>query len=461
VRLSDVEIVTDGDRAELRARVESAALTEPFLLHYRVPAELAAGLSATNGDPFLAALLLPAMRIGEPLELDLPSSSRLLQSMEQIQAIYRAWSPDLSVVGIRAPVRSEPIPESPTRGVGLFFSLGVDSFHTLVADAKRHRERNGTITHLIMLKGFDRRPVDQNVWGSVVANLERVSEEFGKRPVVLESNIRRLTDRFVSWPDLAHGAALASVGLALQGPLREVQIASSNPYNRLEPWGSHPLLDPLWSTESLSVVHTGAETRRIDKTRTVVAFPIVRDTLRVCNSIGGPSARSSYNCGRCYKCVRTTIDLHIVGALSACATLPPAVDLDLVRKLPVRRSSRAESMRMRLDALGRSPEDLAIKSALQDRLERATAAWEGRRQAGDDGPTEVELRQQIDAIRTENAALRSRARELRRRTIAARTKLGAARKSNRQPEPTTEPTVRSPWRRVGARLRALIRSMAP
>ena len=36
-------------------------------------------------------------------------------------------------------------------------------------------------------------------------------------------------------------------------------------YAHLGPLGSHPLLDPLWSSEDVELVHDGCEATRLDK----------------------------------------------------------------------------------------------------------------------------------------------------------------------------------------------------
>ena len=79
----------------------------------------------------------------------------------------------------------------------------------------------------------------------------------------MATNARELTDRYVntSW---SSGGFLASVGLCLQKVFREVLIAASDTYGQLVPWGSHPHVDPLWSTESLAFVHDGCEATRLE-----------------------------------------------------------------------------------------------------------------------------------------------------------------------------------------------------
>jgi len=116
-----------------------------------------------------------------------------------------------------------------------------------------------------------------------------------------------------------HAAALIASGLVLSNGIRRLLVPSTYSYGQLIPWGSHPLLDELWSTESMEVIHHGAEARRVEKVADIVAHhPQVLQYLRVClKNQAGPA-----NCGRCGKCARTMIALEIIGALAHARTFP-------------------------------------------------------------------------------------------------------------------------------------------
>ena len=147
---------------------------------------------------------------------------------------------------------------------------------------------------------------------AILENLKRVGEEKGKALVPVATNIRRVTMALAPWT-MVHGGALAAVALALAPLLSRVMIAASTTYDVLYPWGTHPVLDPLWSTELLTVVHDGCEMNTIDKTRMIASSQLALDTLRTCPGYG-----PGYNCGKCRKCLRATIDLLQAGSLERC-----------------------------------------------------------------------------------------------------------------------------------------------
>jgi hypothetical protein len=71
MRVSDIRVVTAAETCQIQGWVESdrdaddAQWLAPFTLWHRFPRWCQPFLSSNNGDPFLAALLMPAMRTGE------------------------------------------------------------------------------------------------------------------------------------------------------------------------------------------------------------------------------------------------------------------------------------------------------------------------------------------------------------------------------------------------------------
>lgn len=118
---------------------------------------------------------------------------------------------------------------------------------------------------------------------------------------------------------------MASVALLLGFPKAYVPGAYS--YSQLVPLGSHPLTEPLWSNESVEIVHEGAEARRVDKVTMIAGNKLALINLRVCFD------DMNANCGRCVKCLRTMFPLHLLNASAApFPSLPP---MEEVRKMRI------------------------------------------------------------------------------------------------------------------------------
>jgi hypothetical protein len=310
----------------LSGRIETEG-GERFELEYRFEG-VELGALACAGDPFLAALLTPAMALGEELEISAPVSPRLLAAAAAIQDICAAWG-----VGSRVAIRATPAEATspPGGGVGQMFSGGVDSYYSLFKGEAK--------THLVFVHGFDIPLADAASFATAAEPMLHTAREVGSVPVLVRTNLREFSEPLVPW-EMYHGGALASVALALQGLVRQVVIPSSWAYANLRPYGSHPLLDPLWSTESLEIVHDGCEARRFEKVAAIADSDLALASLRVCFA---PDANGG-NCGRCEKCVATQAFLLAAGALDRTPTFPPGFGPETLRRMDIRTPAGVQTL---------------------------------------------------------------------------------------------------------------------
>lgn len=255
-------------------------------------------------DPFLLSAFAPAMQSGEVIDVsgDAPVSERLTSNLQAAMAIYYQWFPELSEVVIR-PGEVEDNPTEGTDHVGCFFSGGVDSFYTFI-------QNEPEITHLILCQGLD-IPLDEpERWQRTVELVGEFAESRNKGLILVKTNVR---DHLQILP-LAqrgadnHGAILVSTGLALG--FRKLFVPASLALDELLPWGSHVLLDHLFSNGLTEVVHD-SPVQRSKKLEAIAETKIGLNILRVC------SVYSEYNCGKCEKCLRTRMVLTLLGAESA------------------------------------------------------------------------------------------------------------------------------------------------
>jgi hypothetical protein len=254
-------------------------------------------------DPALPVVLFPAMKAGRSISFKGKVSEKLFSNSETIQNIFHTWYKDYSVVDVQADEHhSENLPN---RGVACFFTAGLDSSYTLVKNFDE-------ITHLIYVDGFyDSRKGNESITEAHLAHLRQVAKKIDKTLIEIRTNLRDFMDDYGIWGDHNHGAGLASVGLLLSKHFHKIYLASSHTYDVPLPWGSTPLMDRFWSTESLQFIHHGAEATRVRKTAEVVKNQKIMNSLRVCFG-------AVPNCGTCEKCVRTMIHLKIAGALDRC-----------------------------------------------------------------------------------------------------------------------------------------------
>jgi 7-cyano-7-deazaguanine synthase in queuosine biosynthesis len=333
--------------------------SQPFELYFKT----SEGPLCTGIEPFVAAALLPAMKVGVPVYLPGGASCKLLAGVNVIQEIFRCWFPDFTSISIQP--RSAPTPPAaPTRQAASFFSGGVDSFYTLL-------KRRDEIDKLILVHGFDFHLKDQGVRDRVSRAMRAAARELGKSLIEVETNVQQFSEQFLHW-NFYHGAALASVALLLSPLFGRIYVPSSHTYADAFPWGSHPLVDPLWGIENLTIVHDGCEATRVDKLRFISASETALKYLRVCYQNRKPEWQGAYNCGQCEKCLRTKVNLCLVGALERCATLDHSFDLRDIASMPVPNENAAAYVRENLEAARALNADPALISALQRSLDGHT-----------------------------------------------------------------------------------------
>jgi hypothetical protein len=295
---------------------------------FEVAREHADGLTE-SGNPWIACLAPVAAALGEPLLVSRPTDALLVRGLREIMAIWRSWFVEMQAVPLVVPdMREGANPGEGARRTGLFLSGGVDSLFSLYWN---ERADPGSLPadDVLALHGFDIPLERENEFQRHVRAIRDVAAAAGKTVVTVRTNVRQTRLRQVPWGKLAHGCVLAGAGFALEGRFRRLIIASANPYERLEPWGTHPLTDPLLSSQRTQVFHDGAAFMRWEKLGFLSGFDVAMSSLHVCFRDG-----SDANCGRCEKCLRNMIVLEVLGALGRCPAFPVrALDLETVSRI--------------------------------------------------------------------------------------------------------------------------------
>ena len=300
----------------------------PYTLWFRFPASYRDYVS-NRSDGFAASLLPLAMTVKEDLEIEGTLSPRLLHGMNEYQDIQHAWQPELfDVVNLAYDVLENQDPAHVSGAVGCAFSGGVDSFYTLFSHTPENEKNpDYRLTHALMINGFE-----------IYADLDEIGESYRFYPVYKPMMDRHGVTLLVSTTNImqffdlrilkgSFGAVLASSALVLGRLFSSFFIASSYPFNRFFPDGSHLLLDHLMSSETLEVIHDAPTVDRFDKTLALTKWPEARSALRVCNN---PveiknTPESLENCCRCEKCIRTMATLKIAETLDDFIVFPKAL----------------------------------------------------------------------------------------------------------------------------------------
>ena len=313
-------------------------------------------LPVNIGDPYLCSMLMPSMKQGGKLIIDAPVSKTLFNVASSIiQDIYLRWDKSLKRVEIEAQV----LDDVPSIGAGKasFFSGGLDSLYTL------HKHK-AEVTHTAFVWGFEISLKERDLWNGSREYLDDAAKRYEKIPVYIETNLKAWSDRRVDW-GMYHGGALAAIGYFISADIDKVYIGSSHTYEHLFPWGSHPLLDPLWSSTTLKFFHDGCEATRIVKSEAISDDQIALDIIRVCYK----NPNGAYNCGKCDKCLRTMMNLQAVGVLEKCKTLPHELDYKKIASSEILNESALSFFEENRDAAEKNHQDKLV-AALNKAISR-------------------------------------------------------------------------------------------
>ena len=327
----------------------------------RVGVRVPLAFAPEQGDlsPFVAMALLPAMIRGEDLEVQGSVSTKLLDGLDLAIAAYASWDPGLRPPAIRAPGPPTDVPQ--VDGVGCFFSRGVDSMYS----AALERREPAALTHLVFCDGIE--PIHSpGVAREEVARAGIAAARLSLPLVIVETNARALSHELCDWGD-AHGAVLAAIGLMLGGGLGTVLIPSTTTFATVGPFGSSPVLDGLFSTESVAIVHDDISLTRAGKVAALATQrPDLLAHLKVCYA-----ENRSDNCGRCGKCLITMAALQAAGALALARDFPPQIDLGLVKDMSLFPLETKMQWAAVIRALGEDGANRQLRRAMSDALRRS------------------------------------------------------------------------------------------
>jgi hypothetical protein len=314
VRISPIKSSQDGQRID--GEIQVGDQSYPIYFQTRdVHLE-------PNIEAFLALALLPAMKKRiETIEVEGVVSQRFLEGIEKIQQVFKSWKPNYGHVEIRnVHIQTRLRGQSGKKGV--FFSGGLDSYYSFLT----HLDELSAFIHL---DGFDIPLNEQSTRKRMAENCRYIGEQFGKQAIILETNARQFSENFVTW-SFSHGSVMGSAGLLLMPEYEKLYIAGAGVPADRDPFGSHPDLDPNWSTEILEFVHE-AQANKIEKCRLIGQYEVALQTLHVCLQF----PETSLNCGECEKCLRSQVYLQVAGAAERCSAFQKPLNLKLLGQLKV------------------------------------------------------------------------------------------------------------------------------
>ena len=289
-------------------------------IYFETTEEFASDLSC-NPHAFLIAGIIPAMRYGEArLAIDEEICPQLRKGLiTNMNWLSHWYGGDRQPIPIEAPVQSQPTNLNKSERAGLFFSGGVDSLSAL-RNNRLHfpKEHPRSIKDGLLVYGLLKGEDEFNpAFEGVVRAVSKIANDADLTLIPVNTNIythlKDLDLNFHFWKYEYQGAALSSIAHAFSQRLTEVSIASTFDLANLDVWGSHPLLDSNFSSNSFQIHHENFVSSRLAKIELIAEWDTAIKNLVVCNKTQYQHDR--LNCGKCDKCVRTMTALLALNLL--------------------------------------------------------------------------------------------------------------------------------------------------
>jgi hypothetical protein len=337
MRIDKLRTERRGDRRRVAATVTWEDCDRPpHDLYFETTDAFGDGLSA-NPHAFLAGSLLPAMRYGEDrIAVEDEICPEFLNGLDVIATWFWHWH----YSGKRRRIRIEPrttrrvrTSARPARA-GLLFSGGIDSLATLRRNRLRFPpEHPGSIKDGLCVFGLEQS--DPRRFEYVFRSVSRIAADAAISLIPVYTNVylqyrdEDARNRFRFWALQLQGGALAAIGHAFAGRLSTVYVAATDAIpdlsllhqREIPPYGTHPLIDPNYSSSDLRIHHDGIDLSRLQKIALIADWPIALQNLRVCNQFEQYEP-DRLNCGRCEKCLRTMLGLLVIGKLQESRAFP-------------------------------------------------------------------------------------------------------------------------------------------
>jgi hypothetical protein len=385
VKIGNIELSRDGERARVSARIEwEDSPRPPLALFWETDGAFGADMEP-EPNAFLAACFLPAMRHGERrIAVDATLCPALSDGLATAARLLASWTRVPRPTPRIEPGRGfrSPRPRRPPRSAA-FLTGGIDSLHLFVRNRADyppgHPARFRDAVAVFGLYSPDQvSPAEPFAgFGGVRQALAAIAADAGVALVPIATNVTALEPDYGFLADEFLAAALVSAAHLFTARWSDVSLASGRDTSILALRGSHPLLDPCFSSGALDVLHVGIGFRRQEKLAEVVRWDAgVRDLFVCMNQPPGPHL----NCGRCEKCLRTMTALETFGRLPDALQFPQrTISAKEIRAAGIHHHVVPYWMDFVLPLRARGRDDLAeaIESAAEQ-AERLHVRWHVR-----------------------------------------------------------------------------------
>jgi hypothetical protein len=296
-------------------------------LYFETIDEFSASI-AGNPHAFLVACVMPALHFGEErIAIEGSICPQLKNGLVTAMNWIRLWyyKHDKRIVGIESKNIIGCDDRLKDRRAGFFFSGGIDALSTLRMNNMHYpSDHPGSIKDGLVVCGLE--VADSKAFDYVIDSLSVLARDANITLIPVYTNLRQLGPDNIQefwhfWEDKFMGAAFSAVAHAFSKRLHMVYESSDHDIPNIYPFGSHPLLNPNYSSIDLTIRLENIALSRFERTKLVATWGLALQHLRVCNKFQHYKL-GALNCGECEKCTRTMLALQASGSLEKSGAFP-------------------------------------------------------------------------------------------------------------------------------------------
>lgn len=269
-------------------------------------------LVVESNDGFVLSFLPYCLKKGIDIKSEAPLNEVFKYQIEEylIPTLVRNIS-TYNFIKIDSPLVNEVYHGN---GVATGISCGVDSSYTILKNLNTHSKQSGlNINYVTFFNAGSSgsKPHSRFLFEKRLIHAEKAAKYLGLELLCVETNINEIYIGFDY--ESVHSYRTLGIPLTLQKLFKHYYYSSSFTFENFKFDDKDPTYHDLLtmsciSTPSLAFTVVGSEVTRIEKTKFISTFEFPKHFLNVC-------VRQGDNCSCCFKCIRTMLDLYLIGQL--------------------------------------------------------------------------------------------------------------------------------------------------
>lgn len=323
--LSNIRIEVVLDTAYLVCDLDSEIFSEKTVW-FSVPKQYEDMLTPDLYDPFLVALLFPAMEKSEDIYIKGNVSKKIYKNIDlYVQKILITYADYLK--RIKIDIDGFGVYNLEKKIIGTGFSAGVDSFSTFYDHYVLENDSEYKINALFFFNvgshGKFSNPNTIKRFHERFDYLKSFPAEIGIPYIPVDSNIHFFHEKYGH--QRTHPLSLIAPILVFQKVLSKYYVSNTYSYFEEKKYGMETFdvdlaefgefyLLPLLSPVGLEIISDGGQYSRTEKESRIINYVPVRKYLNVCVN-SDDLHTTAKNCGMCGKCLRTLMAYESMGRL--------------------------------------------------------------------------------------------------------------------------------------------------